>query len=167
MSRALSVPAVPDMILAWQRRFVALKWTFRRRPLGTSPVSSWGWRLDCRVGGQRFPLRLQQHPGSAGEFGLSDQSLDSRELIEERPVTTPGYVEADLKMKEQSLQRLESMPRLCDCDVSRPHVFYLSLRRSDAYEMCLTWDGTRASRRKNWCLKPWTLPERVRQSPLF
>lgn len=31
-------------------------------------------------------------------------------LGHERPVTTHGYVEADLKMKEESLQRLESVP---------------------------------------------------------
>jgi hypothetical protein len=31
-------------------------------------------------------------------------------LGHERPATTHGYVEADLKMKEESLQRLESVP---------------------------------------------------------
>ena len=61
----------PDTILAWHRRLVALKWTFRRLTSGTSADCGRGAGADCGVGAQRLQLGLQQHPGSAGEFGPS------------------------------------------------------------------------------------------------
>ena len=61
----------PDTILAWHRRLVALKWTFRRRTSGRPPICGLGAGANCEVGAQRFQLGLQQHPGSAGEFGPS------------------------------------------------------------------------------------------------
>ena len=41
-----------ETILAWHRRLVALKWTFRRRTLGRSPVSEKIRRLDSGTGAQ-------------------------------------------------------------------------------------------------------------------
>ena len=43
-------------------------------------------------------------------------------LGHEQPVTTHGYVEADLKMKEQCLNTLERLPRAARPPKGTPHL---------------------------------------------
>ena len=56
----------------------------------------WSWRLGCHR--------------PEGTVGDQLHIIGRVTLGHERPMTTHGYVEADLKMKEESLRRLEELP---------------------------------------------------------
>jgi hypothetical protein len=91
----------PDTILAWHRRLVALKWTFRRRTLGTSAGCGRDSRANCGVGEQRFQLGLHEHSRSVAQFGVPSEPLDGGKRVEgardrpganARPADVVGHV---------------------------------------------------------------------------